>query len=135
MSDRKTGRGSDQFPLRLPDGLRQFLKDAAAENGRSLNAEIISRIEDTMLGTGGSTIAEIAQFAWNVIEKLEPPASHDQVQELEILYMSILEREAEDKAKFLKLARKIIDEREDDIHPDDILPMSKILEAAQKRKS
>jgi len=40
-----TGRGSDQFMLRLPAGLRGKLKVAAAHGRRSLNAEIINSIE------------------------------------------------------------------------------------------
>ena len=47
MSDGKPGRGSDQFPLRLPDGMRDRLKHAAAANKRSMNAEIIARLEST----------------------------------------------------------------------------------------
>jgi plasmid stability protein len=44
MADRQTGRNSDQFNLRMPEGMREQLKDAAAANGRSLNAEIIARL-------------------------------------------------------------------------------------------
>ena len=44
MSD--THRNSDQYMLRLPDGLRRELKTAAKANGRSMNAEIIARIQD-----------------------------------------------------------------------------------------
>ncbi|MEO6014054.1 MAG: Arc family DNA-binding protein [Devosia sp.] len=43
-SDRP-GRGSDKFPLRFPDGLRDRIKAAAASNNRTMNAEIISRLE------------------------------------------------------------------------------------------
>jgi len=41
----RPGRGSDKFPLRFPDGLRDRIKAAAAENGRTMNAEIIDRLE------------------------------------------------------------------------------------------
>lgn len=37
----RTGRGTDQFVLRLPPGLRDTLKRQAADNQRSLNAEIV----------------------------------------------------------------------------------------------
>jgi hypothetical protein len=43
--DGRIGRGADQFPLRLPDGMRDRLKKAAAANKRSMNAEIVSRLE------------------------------------------------------------------------------------------
>jgi len=45
MANERVGRGSDQVKLRLPDGMRGELKDAAKANRRSLNAEIIARLE------------------------------------------------------------------------------------------
>lgn len=45
----KPGRGSDQFPLRLPDGMRERIKAAADASGRSMNAEIIHRLETTFI--------------------------------------------------------------------------------------
>ncbi len=51
MSDKSvksTGRESDQFNLRFPDGMRERLKDEAAKNNRSMNAEIIARLEETL---------------------------------------------------------------------------------------
>lgn len=41
----KTTRKSDQFALRLPDGLRDRLRAAAEENRRSMNAEIVVHLE------------------------------------------------------------------------------------------
>jgi len=48
MSVGKPGRGSDQFPLRLPDGLRDQIKERAEANGRSMNAEIVAAIEGAL---------------------------------------------------------------------------------------
>lgn len=48
MSTQKPGRGSDQFPLRLPDGMRDRIKAEAERNGRSMNAEIVARLEDSL---------------------------------------------------------------------------------------
>ncbi|WP_312418951.1 Arc family DNA-binding protein [Shinella sp.] len=45
MQTKKAGRGSDQFPLRLPDGMRDAIKAAAEISGRSMNVEIVSRLE------------------------------------------------------------------------------------------
>ena len=45
MTNDTVGRGSDQVKLRLPDGMRDELKEAAKANGRSMNAEIIARLE------------------------------------------------------------------------------------------
>ena len=41
----KTGRSSDQFQLRLPDGLKDRIKIAAEANNRSINAEIVATLE------------------------------------------------------------------------------------------
>ena len=45
MTNDTVGRGSDQVKLRLPDGMRDELKEAAKVNGRSMNAEIIARLK------------------------------------------------------------------------------------------
>ena len=47
MASERPGRGSDQFPLRLPDGLRQRIKAVATLNKRSMNQEIVDRLEAT----------------------------------------------------------------------------------------
>jgi plasmid stability protein len=38
----------DKYVLRLPDGMRDRLKAEAARNGRSMNAEIVQRLERTL---------------------------------------------------------------------------------------
>lgn len=43
---KNVGRNSDQFNLRFPNGLRDRIKDAAAANSRSMNAEIIATLEE-----------------------------------------------------------------------------------------
>lgn len=48
MSDPKPGRGSDQFPLRFPDGMRDIIKNRADSSGRSMNAEIIAILESAI---------------------------------------------------------------------------------------
>lgn len=40
-----TGRESDKFMLRLPDGMRDRLKQIADDNHRSMNAEVVSALE------------------------------------------------------------------------------------------
>lgn len=39
------GRDSDQFMLRMPDGMRGQIKIQAAKNRRSMNAELVLIIE------------------------------------------------------------------------------------------
>ena len=41
---KKTGRGSEQFQLRLPDGMRKQLEEVAERNGRSMNAEVVTAL-------------------------------------------------------------------------------------------
>lgn len=43
-----TNRESDRFMLRLPDGMRDRLKDEARKKNRSMNAEIVSRLGETL---------------------------------------------------------------------------------------
>ncbi|ANK84461.1 MULTISPECIES: Arc family DNA-binding protein [unclassified Rhizobium] len=40
-----SSRRSDQFNLRMPDGMRDALKAMAAENRRSINSEIVTILE------------------------------------------------------------------------------------------
>ena len=42
--DFPSGR-QDQFMVRFPDGMRDRIKDASESSGRSMNAEIIARLE------------------------------------------------------------------------------------------
>jgi hypothetical protein len=40
-------RASDKFILRLPDGMRAKINAVATANGRSMNSEIVSRLESS----------------------------------------------------------------------------------------
>lgn len=39
-------RKMDQFIVRLPDGMRERIKNAADENNRSMNAEVVAALEE-----------------------------------------------------------------------------------------
>lgn len=41
---------SDQFIVRLPDGMRDRIKRAAASNNRSMNAEVVATLEEKYPG-------------------------------------------------------------------------------------
>jgi hypothetical protein len=45
MSEKFPSQIADKFVIRLPDGLRDKIKEAAAANGRSMNSEIIARLD------------------------------------------------------------------------------------------
>ena len=59
-------RTDQQFPLRLPPGLREKLENAAKENGRSKNAEAVYRLEQSFEGGGAPTEREK-----RILEQLE----------------------------------------------------------------
>lgn len=44
MAQNKPPRGSDQFALRLPEGMRERIRQAADKNGRSMNAELLATL-------------------------------------------------------------------------------------------
>lgn len=44
ITEKNTGRESDKFMLRLPEGMRDKIAEAAKANGRSMNSEIIARL-------------------------------------------------------------------------------------------
>ena len=45
-------RSADQFVVRLPDGMRDLIAEAAKANNRSMNAEIVHRLDKSFEGTG-----------------------------------------------------------------------------------
>lgn len=52
----------DKYVLRFPDGMRDRLKDEAAKNGRSLNAEIVFRLAQTLEEVGAIDFNEELGF-------------------------------------------------------------------------
>ena len=61
---------ADKFMLRLPDGMRDQIAELAKANGRSMNAEIIARIEFS-LQFDAAVDATGPEFAKLVSEKLD----------------------------------------------------------------
>jgi predicted DNA-binding protein len=56
-----TGRGSDKFILRLPEGMRAKIQALAAQKGRSMNTEIVAALEKFL---------EDDELVWDAIEEL-----------------------------------------------------------------
>ena len=46
-----TNRDSDKFMLRLPDGMRERVRIEAEKNNRSMNAEVVARLDDSFVLT------------------------------------------------------------------------------------
>lgn len=49
----------DQFVVRFPEGMRDALKKVAEANGRSMNAEIIARLEDSLKNNNITLTGEV----------------------------------------------------------------------------
>ena len=47
-----SSRTADKFVVRLPDGLRERIADVARNHHRSMNSEIISRLEQSLFQEG-----------------------------------------------------------------------------------
>jgi hypothetical protein len=52
-------REDPQMKLRLPSDLKDRLTALAEENGRSLNAEVVRRLEESLVGETGGVAAPI----------------------------------------------------------------------------
>lgn len=46
MAQKSDSRGLDKVIVRLPDGMRDRIKRAAEQNGRSMNAEIVAALDE-----------------------------------------------------------------------------------------
>lgn len=77
----------DKFMLRFPDGMRDRVRVASEQNGRSMNSEIIHRLEQSFVETinrqSGELSAEMArQIAKNARENLLASAKEFAQQEI-----------------------------------------------------
>lgn len=64
----------DKFVLRLPDGMRDRIKAAADENGRSMNSEIVATLEDAYPEVDPeAAILEMIQHIREMSAKALPP--------------------------------------------------------------
>lgn len=70
MADRSSypSEQADKFLLRLPDGMRDRLKVAADENKRSMNSEIVARLEESLVRPQGTdSVATLANSIFDVM--------------------------------------------------------------------
>ncbi|MDW9902121.1 Arc family DNA-binding protein [Sinorhizobium meliloti] len=63
MTDISGRRNQDQYMLRLPDGMRDRLHAEAKSNARSLNSEIVARLDASFSGNRqlSSAVAEFLE--------------------------------------------------------------------------
>lgn len=52
-------RSADKFVVRLPDGMREKIAEVARTHHRSMNSEIIARLERTLLDGGAAEGADV----------------------------------------------------------------------------
>jgi len=75
-SEKVTGRDSDKIMLRVPDGMRDRIAEVAKANGRSMNAEIVARLQGSFEGSGSVAEANeklaIAGFVFKLLQKVIP---------------------------------------------------------------
>lgn len=74
MAEEKSqpNRDSDKFMLRFPDDMRERIADAAAKNGRSMNSEIIARLQASFKEVQGLKKEQLLLFLNEAIdERLE----------------------------------------------------------------
>lgn len=81
------GRGADQYTVRFPDGLRDRIKVAAEENGRSMNAEIVATLEERYpdsdaLGQLTEAIKDYATFVQSLPEGAEKDAAREKLHDV-----------------------------------------------------
>ncbi len=77
-------RTADKFVVRLPDGMRDRVADVARQNHRSMNSEIIDRLEQSLLAE--ELKAELTR-AYRVIDRLLQDVAPTQDDILEVLHL------------------------------------------------
>jgi Arc-like DNA binding domain len=61
-----------QILLRFPSGLRRWLSEKAKENGRSINAEVIARLESSKADNDAfQQLQDMVEQLWERVENLE----------------------------------------------------------------
>ena len=74
IKQKRPGRGSDQFIVRLPPGMRDEIAHRAEEHGRSMNAEVIARLgasfEEVLSWEGMVVVSKRMEAAASAFEQL-----------------------------------------------------------------
>lgn len=66
-----TTTGSDKFIVRLPDGMRDRIAAAARENNRTMNAEVVARLEASFAGWGDASRDALAEAVQRIEQDLK----------------------------------------------------------------
>jgi hypothetical protein len=76
-------RDSDKFMLRLPDGMRDRIAAEAKLNNRSMNAEIISRLDDSLSDVGQAQSPNLSFL----LARMEMRAAEAELDKIELCAM------------------------------------------------
>ncbi|KQT57489.1 MULTISPECIES: Arc family DNA-binding protein [unclassified Aureimonas] len=70
MTDDKKypSQAAERFQVRMPDGLRDRLRDAAEINGRAMNTEIVKRLEESF--EEHPAVQKLEDEGWKSLERL-----------------------------------------------------------------
>jgi plasmid stability protein len=80
---KRAGRDSDQFMVRLPDGMREALAELAARNGRSMNAEIVHALAVHFANEASPTESQLSAIETRIKVLLDQLANrHQEITEL-----------------------------------------------------
>lgn len=75
MNDQHPSRELDKVIIRLPDGMKERIRRVAAENGRSVNAELVTLLDRTY--PPETKLDECIQEIASIIGK-QPASSQDE---------------------------------------------------------
>ncbi|SFB28163.1 Arc-like DNA binding domain-containing protein [Pseudomonas simiae] len=79
-----SSRNADKFVVRLPDGMRGRIGEAAQQNHRSMNSEIIQRLEQSLIKGEPAETGEGEEPLQDLLDKLLLRASQISAQILAI---------------------------------------------------
>lgn len=92
-----SSRTADKFVVRLPDGMRERIAEAGRKNHRSMNSEIISRLEASLRDSdefkfSDADASQLSPQEWSLIETFRSLAPHQRSALIEILSIGMPEK-------------------------------------------
>lgn len=86
MSNEKPpSRTADQFVVRFPDGMRDRIADEAKTNNRSMNAEIVARLQASFTPVQDGDLAERVAVAASILQLVSSLVPKDSAAHVEAL--------------------------------------------------
>ncbi|QGA55856.1 Arc family DNA-binding protein [Brucella sp. 2280] len=70
MAQETASRSLDKIIVRLPDGMRDRLKEVAEQNNRSVNAEVVARLEQSFMFPPNGSLLSLGKSEQEVIKHI-----------------------------------------------------------------